>query len=159
DLLPPHRPHADLRSHAISRSSVFDWATNYLQNRADEQARCLRARADGHRMLGLSAMTWRVGVDVGGTFTDLVAVNDRDGTIGLEKGPPTPADQSIGVATGLDALFARHGIGPAAVTYLGHGTTVCINAVLEKKGARTGLVTTLGMRDLLELRRQIRDDL
>ncbi len=104
-------------------------------------------------------MAWRVGVDVGGTFTDLAAVNDADGAVRLEKVPTTPADESIGVAAGLSALFARQGVSPAAVTYLGHGTTVCINAVLERKGARTGLVTTQGMRDLLELRRQIRDDL
>jgi len=104
-------------------------------------------------------MAWRVGVDVGGTFTDLAAVDDASGAVRLEKVPTTPADQSIGVAVGLTALLARHGVPPAAVTYLGHGTTVCINAVLERKGARTGLVTTQGMRDLLELRRQIRDDL
>jgi N-methylhydantoinase A len=103
-------------------------------------------------------MAWRVGVDVGGTFTDLAAIDDA-GAIHLEKVPTTPADQSIGVTTGLQALLGRHGVAPAAVTYLGHGTTVCINAVLERKGARTGLVTTQGMRDLLELRRQIRDDL
>src|SRR5262245_11192540 len=104
-------------------------------------------------------MAWRIGVDVGGTFTDLAAVDDASGIVRLEKVPTTPADQSIGVATGLGALFARHGVPAADVTYLGHGTTVCINAVLERKGARTGLVTTQGMRDLLELRRQIRDDL
>ena len=104
-------------------------------------------------------MAWRVGVDVGGTFTDLAAVDDASGAVRLEKVPTTPADQSIGVAAGLTALLGRHGVSPAAVTYLGHGTTVCINAVLERKGARTGLVTTQGMRDLLELRRQIRDDL
>ena len=110
-------------------------------------------------MLPLAAMAWRVGVDVGGTFTDLAALDERGGAVRLEKIPTTPADQSIGVTAGLQALLARHGVSPAAVTYLGHGTTVCINTVLERKGARTGLVTTRGMRDLLELRRQIRDDL
>ena len=104
-------------------------------------------------------MAWRVGVDVGGTFTDLAALDESDGALYLEKVPTTPADQSIGVVTGLTALLARSGASPAAVTYLGHGTTVCINAVLERTGARTGLVTTQGMGDLLELRRQIRDDL
>ena len=104
-------------------------------------------------------MAWRVGVDVGGTFTDLAALDEATGTVRLEKVPTTPADQSVGVVVGLTALSDRHGVAPAAVTFLGHGTTVCINAVLERKGARTGLVTTQGMRDLLELRRQIRDDL
>src|SRR5688572_15450431 len=85
-------------------------------------------------------MAWRIGVDVGGTFTDLAAVDEASGTVRLEKIPTTPADQSIGVAAGLTKLLERHGVSPAAVTYLGHGTTVCINAVLE-------------------LRRQIRDDL
>ncbi len=104
-------------------------------------------------------MAWRIGVDVGGTFTDLAAVDDASGAVRLEKVPTTPADQSAGVAAGLTALLRRHGVSPAAVTYLGHGTTVCINASLERTGARTGLVTSQGMRDLLELRRQIRDDL
>jgi N-methylhydantoinase A len=104
-------------------------------------------------------MGWRVGVDVGGTFTDLAAVDDASGMVCLEKVPTTPTDQSVGVAAGLTALLGRHSVLPATVSYLGHGTTVCINAVLERKGARTGLITTQGMRDLLELRRQIRDDL
>src|SRR5262249_44125010 len=114
---------------------------------------------DHRRCYPVRAMAWRVGIDVGGTFTDLAAVDDASGAVHLEKVPTTPADQSVGVAAGLATLLARHGVLPAAVGYLGHGTTVCINAVLERKGARTGLVTTHGMRDLLELRRQIRDDL
>ena len=93
-------------------------------------------------MLPLAAMTWRVGVDVGGTFTDLAAVDDAGGAVRLEKVPTTPADQSTGAVAGLTTLLARHGVAPASVTYLGHGTTVCINAVLERKGARAGLVTT-----------------
>jgi N-methylhydantoinase A len=104
-------------------------------------------------------MPWRVGVDVGGTFTDLAALDETGGAVRLEKVPTTPADQSAGVATALERWLRREGLSPSAVTYLGHGTTVCINAILERKGARTGLVTTQGMRDLLELRRQIRDDL
>ena len=115
--------------------------------------------SDLGRCYSARAMAWRVGVDVGGTFTDLAAVDDANRAVRLEKVPTTPADQSIGVAAGLGALLARHGVALAAVSYLGHGTTVCINAVLERKGARTGLVITQGMRDLLELRRQIRDDL
>jgi len=104
-------------------------------------------------------MAWRVGVDVGGTFTDLAAIDEAGGAVRLAKVPTTPADQSAGVAVGLETLLRSEGVSPAAVTYLGHGTTVCMNAVLERKGARTGLVTSQGMRDLLELRRQIRDDL
>src|SRR5262249_59988756 len=81
------------------------------------------------------------------------------GGLGRGRCEAGAADQSRGVAAGLKTLLSREGVSPAAVTYLGHGTTVCINSVLERKGARTGLVTTQGMRDLLELRRQIRDDL
>src|SRR5688572_18566721 len=87
-----------------------------------------------------AAMAWRVGVDVGGTFTDLAAIDDAGGAVRLEKVPTTTADQSIGVAAGLTKLLGRGGLSLAAVSYLGHGTTVCINAVLERKGARTGLV-------------------
>jgi N-methylhydantoinase A len=104
-------------------------------------------------------MGYRVGVDVGGTFTDLVALEEASGRLHILKRPTTPADQSEGVADGLRALLALEGIPERAVAYLAHGTTICINAVLEKKGAATGLVTTRGMRDLLELRRQIRGDL
>ncbi len=118
-----------------------------------------RGERGSNRCYSVRTMAWRIGVDVGGTFTDLAVVDDAGGVVRLEKVPTTPADQSIGVAAGLSALVARHDVPAAAVTYLGHGTTVCINAVLERKGARTGLVTTQGMRDLLELRRQIRDDL
>lgn len=101
----------------------------------------------------------RLGVDVGGTFTDLVALDDATGTVRLLKRPTTSADQSEGVALGLAALLVQADTRDRAVTYLGHGTTVCINAVLERKGARAGLITTQGMRDLLELRRQIRTEL
>lgn len=104
-------------------------------------------------------MTYRIGVDVGGTFTDLVALEEKSGRVHLVKRPTTPHDQSEGVAEGLASLLALQGIPETAVVYLGHGTTVCINSVLERKGARTGLITTWGMRDLLELRRQIRQDL
>jgi len=99
---------------------------------------------------------YRVGVDVGGTFTDLVAVDESGGDVHLVKRPTTPHDQSEGVAEGLVALLGGANVPAAAVGYLGHGTTVCINAMLERKGAVTGLITTTGMRDLLELRRQTR---
>ncbi len=104
-------------------------------------------------------MGYRIGVDVGGTFTDVVAFHEESGRLHLLKRPTTPRDQSEGVVDGVAALLALEGIPGSAVVYLGHGTTVCINAVLERKGARTGLITTRGMRDLLELRRQIRRDL
>ncbi|MFQ5520023.1 MAG: hydantoinase/oxoprolinase family protein [Candidatus Methylomirabilia bacterium] len=104
-------------------------------------------------------MTYRIGVDVGGTFTDLVALAEDGSSLSLLKVPSTPDDPSRGLFEGVERLLALGAIPPAGVSYLGHGTTVCLNAVLERKGAKTGLLTTRGMRDLLELRRQIRDHL
>ena len=93
-------------------------------------------------------MNYRVGADVGGTFTDLVAM-DEAGRIIVAKAPTTPADQSDGV---MDAI-AKAGIDLAAVDFFSHGTTVGVNAVIENKGARVAIITTEGFRDFLELRR------
>jgi len=95
-----------------------------------------------------------VGIDVGGTFTDLVAIGD-DGTVTARKVPSTPADQSRGVLDALDAL----GEAPSAVSRLVHGTTVATNTLLERTGARVTLCATLGATDLLTLRRQERASL
>jgi N-methylhydantoinase A len=101
----------------------------------------------------------RVGVDVGGTFTDLAATDERGERRVVLKVPSTPDDPSRAIESALATLLGREALAPSAIGYLGHGTTVCVNAVLEGKGARTGLLTTRGMRDLLELRRQTRDHL
>jgi len=90
----------------------------------------------------------RVGVDVGGTFTDLVAVR-TDGTIELRKVASTPQDPSLGLFRALEAL------GSQTIDVLVHGTTVATNALLERRGARVVLVTTAGFEDLLWLRRAI----
>ena len=95
-----------------------------------------------------------VGIDVGGTFTDLVAIGD-DGTVEARKVPSTPADQSRGVLEALDAL----GEAPAAVARLVHGTTVATNTLLERTGARVTLCATEGATDVLALRRQERASL
>ncbi|HEY7893967.1 MAG TPA: hydantoinase/oxoprolinase family protein [Gemmatimonadaceae bacterium] len=95
-----------------------------------------------------------VGIDVGGTFTDLVAI-DADGAVTARKVPSTPADQSRGVLEALDAL----GESPAAVARLVHGTTVATNTLLERTGARVTLCATEGATDLLALRRQERASL
>src|SRR5882672_7481039 len=91
----------------------------------------------------------RVGVDVGGTFTDLVAVTP-DGRLEIRKVASTPADPSIGLFRAIDALS------PVPIDVLVHGTTVATNALLERRGARVALVTTAGFEDLLWLRRQDR---
>jgi N-methylhydantoinase A len=95
----------------------------------------------------------RIGVDVGGTFTDLVAL--ARGRLLTVKVPSTPRDQSEGVLRAL----AASGIAPADVGELRHGTTVATNALLERRGARTALVTTEGFRDVLEIGRQNRPSL
>src|SRR6266478_6504307 len=96
-----------------------------------------------------------VGVDVGGTFTDLVA-SDEAGHAVFAKSPSTPADQSIGVMAGLEQLAKRLNLSRgellAATARLVHGTTVATNALLEKKGAKVALLTTEGHRDVIEMR-------
>ena len=96
-----------------------------------------------------------IGVDVGGTFTDLVAI-DASGRTVFAKAPSTPSDQSIGVMAGLDELARRMKLSRsdmlAATERLVHGTTVATNALLERKGAKVALLTTEGHRDVLEMR-------
>jgi len=93
-----------------------------------------------------SKTSYRVGVDVGGTFTDLIA-HGTDGVLHSAKVPSLPGEQWRGV---LDAL-ASLGVAPASIRAFVHGTTIATNALLERKGATTGLVTTEGFRDLLEI--------
>ena len=99
----------------------------------------------------------RIGVDIGGTFTDLVTV--RDGTIQVRKTPSTPSAPEGGVIAGLEAARDRDGLELATVDFLGHGTTVATNAILEADWADTALVTTAGFRDVLEIGRQARPDI
>src|SRR3954470_5618016 len=104
---------------------------------------------------------YRIGIDVGGTFTDLVAIDASGATI-LAKVPSTPDDPSIGVLDGLELLAQRLGLDPAALLAqtdrIVHGTTVATNALLERKGARLGLLTTEGHRDVIEMREGLKDD-
>ena len=93
-------------------------------------------------------MTLRIGIDIGGTFTDLVAIDD-DGRVSTHKVASTPHDYGDGIIAGLQALLAER---PAPVTDVLHATTVGSNTVLEAKGARTALITTRGFRDILEIR-------
>ena len=104
-------------------------------------------------------MAWRIGVDIGGTFTDVAAIDEASGRIGIVKLLTTPDDFSGAVVDGLRRIIEREGIAPAEVALLAHATTVVTNALFEKKGARAGLVNTRGFRDILELRRSSRADL
>lgn len=101
----------------------------------------------------------RVGVDVGGTFTDVVLFDGRTGRQVFVKVPSTPADPAAGVLRGLLSALEVAGAGPADVGYFAHGSTVATNALLEGRGARVGLVTTAGFKDLLEIGRQTRPHL
>jgi N-methylhydantoinase A len=101
-------------------------------------------------------MGWRIGIDTGGTFTDLVLFAEETGELISWKVSSTPEDPSLALATGIQEILGQRGLPAEALTYLGHGTTVATNAFLQAKGARTGLVTTAGFRDLLELGRQAR---
>ncbi len=104
----------------------------------------------------MSTVTERivVGVDVGGTFTDMFFLDEVDGTCEVIKVPTTREDQSRGIQQGIERTLG----GLADVATIVHGTTVATNALLERKGAQTGLITTRGFRDVLEMRRRDRPD-
>ena len=98
-------------------------------------------------------MGYRLGVDVGGTFTDLLLFNTDTGAFWRHKTPSTPHDSSEGILNGVTAVCGKAGITPGDIDYFLHGTTVATNAVLEGKGAKVGLVTTEGYRDILQIAR------
>ena len=104
-------------------------------------------------------MAWRIGVDSGGTFTDVCLFDDASGAVDVWKVPSTPDDPSRGIAQGVQEGLARIGAGAADVGYFGHGTTVGTNALIQHRGVKTGLITTDGFRDLLEIGRQKRPEL
>jgi N-methylhydantoinase A/oxoprolinase/acetone carboxylase beta subunit len=99
--------------------------------------------------------TYTVGVDIGGTFTDIVCAGD-DGSLRLMKRPTTKGDPAAAVRDAVQAMRAEWGIDPAAIQRFVHGSTVATNAVIERKGAKTGIITTAGFKDVLEIGRQMR---
>ena len=109
----------------------------------------------------MSDTSFRMGIDIGGTFTDLV-VADSDGCVFAFKAPSTPADPSAGVIDAIEG--AARALGHETAGFLGgceilvHGSTIATNTLLERKGARLGLLTTDGFRDSLEIRRGLRQD-
>ncbi len=102
---------------------------------------------------------YRIGFDVGGTFTDFTLHDTATGELRHFKVPSTPADPSEAIETGLRSLMADLPLRPSEVSFIGHGTTVATNMVIERRGARTGLITTRGFRDVLEIGRQVRPHL
>ena len=104
---------------------------------------------------------YTIGIDVGGTYTDLVAI-DEHGTTVFAKSPSTPADQSVGVMAGLEELARRlkltREVMLGGTDRIVHGTTVATNALLERKGAKVALLTTEGHRDVIEMREGLKDN-
>ena len=95
----------------------------------------------------------RIGVDVGGTFTDLIYVDDVKGTVLVHKTPSTPADPSIATVDGIKVLCEKAGIKPGELDQVFHGTTVATNIVIEHNGANVGMITTRGYRDIIHIAR------
>ena len=100
-------------------------------------------------------MTYRVAVDTGGTFTDVMMFDTASGQIETVKVPSTPENPDQAVVQGVTALSAS----PSTLSFLGHGTTVAINTLVQRKGVKTGLITTPGFRDVLEIQRTNRPDM
>jgi N-methylhydantoinase A len=98
-------------------------------------------------------MPYRLGIDVGGTFTDLILVDEGSGDIHTAKVPSTPSDSSIGVMNGIEKVCSNAGVDPTSISQVMHGTTVATNTVLTGTGARVGLVTTKGYRQVLQIAR------
>ena len=104
-------------------------------------------------------MALRIGCDVGGTFTDFIFVEPRNGSVTTGKVLTTPADPSAAILSGTQAYAAQTESDIATAEQVIHGTTLGINALLERRGARTGLLVTRGFRDILDIRRCNRVDM
>ncbi|AOT69839.1 hydantoinase/oxoprolinase family protein [Geosporobacter ferrireducens] len=104
-------------------------------------------------------MSYMIGVDVGGTFTDFSIFDTKQGKLSHYKQSSTPEDPSKAIVSGILHVLTEHCIKPEEVSYLAHGTTVATNALIEKKGAKTGLITTKGFKDLMEIGWQKRPSL
>ena len=102
---------------------------------------------------------YRLGFDIGGTFTDFVAVDERDGRVHLHKCLTTPEDPSVGALAGMDTLLGRLGLSYGELDHLVHGTTLVTNAIIERSGCRLGLLTTKGFRDVLGMGTEQRYDI
>ncbi len=102
---------------------------------------------------------YRMGIDIGGTFTDFCLFNQDTGEVSVHKASSTPQDPSDAIDYGIRDILNRFSLEPESIAYLAHGTTVATNAVIEHKGAKTGLITTRGFKDLLEIARQKRPSL
>src|SRR5690606_14700273 len=133
-ISPPTRLTAGLRRVALSYyDNVYYIATQGATVSMTREARC------------------RIGFDIGGTFTDFVLLEEDGGRLHTYKALTTSADPAAGSIAGLEALVAKAGKSFADIADIVHGTTIVTNAVIERRGARTALLTTRGFRDVLEM--------
>ena len=102
---------------------------------------------------------YRLGIDIGGTFTDFALIDDVSGKVSVNKALTTPHDPSEAIMKGMQALLESESLSASQVDIVVQGTTLATNALIERKGAKTGLITTEGFRDVLELRRETRYDI
>jgi len=101
----------------------------------------------------------KLGIDIGGTFTDLVLLNEQNGQLQFGKTPTTYPDPTVGIINGMNLLIADYNLDISQIDRIVHGTTLVTNAVIERKGAKTGLITTQGFEDVLEIGRELRYDI
>src|SRR4051812_39907596 len=106
-----------------------------------------------------AAARYRIGVDVGGTFTDFVLVDERSGSLTREKCLTTPHDPVEGIMTGVRRLTESGAVAASSIRGVAHATTLVTNTLIERKGADTGLLATHGFRDLIELGSDMRYDM
>ena len=116
-------------------------------------------RLQGYARKGTTTLAYRLGIDIGGTFTDATLIDEDTGEIRIAKVPSTPQDPSVGFLEGTHRILRRNNVAPAEVSYVVHGATVATNSIIEGKVARTGFITTGGFRDMLEIARQVRPSL
>lgn len=107
----------------------------------------------------MGTSVYRIGVDVGGTFTDFTLLREEDGRVTFHKVPSTPHDPSEAIGRGIEDLLRTHSISAHEIGHVGHGTTVATNLVIERRGALIGMLTTKGFRDVIEIGRQVRPHL
>ena len=104
-------------------------------------------------------MTWQLGVDIGGSFTDFALSDERGSEIAMLKRLTTPTDPSIAVIEGTAALLRREDVPVAEIGSIAHGTTLVANAVIERRGVKTGMLVSAGFRDILDMGFEQRYDL
>ena len=107
----------------------------------------------------MTASGWRLGVDIGGTFTDFAAIDERCGTLHIHKQLTTPHDPSESVLSGIPVLLRKAGVDIAEIDTIMHGTTLVSNALIERKGARTAMLVTAGFTDVLDIALERRYDM